>query len=50
MSKPAPGLPPDRPVPTIVFPLPKPWPQMAEDEREAFVHEWYVALTQRVPR
>jgi hypothetical protein len=49
MKKPPPRPPPKKPEPTVIFALPKPWPQMAEDERETFVHEWYVALTKRVP-
>jgi hypothetical protein len=41
--------PPEMPEATIRFALPKPWPKMTEEERETFVHEWYVALTQRAP-
>jgi hypothetical protein len=29
------------------FALPKPWPQMTEEEREVFIHESYVALARR---
>ena len=50
MKKPPPGPPPYKPGAPIVLALPKPWPQMTEEEREAFVHGWYVALTRRVPR
>jgi hypothetical protein len=40
--------PPKMPEPTVRFALPKPWPQMTEEEREVFIHESYVALARRV--